>query len=77
MIVHLQVGSTCVETIKSIFKSDKTGEISLEVSQYPGGIYLFKVNNGNTRTMLFWCLYCWLSTSKYRLVMKFSINTEE
>ena len=64
MIVHLQVGSTCVEAIKSIFKSDKTGEVSLEVSQYPGGIYLFKVNNGNTRTMFFWCLYCWLSTSK-------------
>ena len=58
MIVYLQVGSTCVEAIKSIFKSDKTGEVSLEVSQGPAGIYLFKVNNGNTRTMLFWRLYC-------------------
>ena len=65
----------------------------------PAGIYLFKMNNGNIRTMceicsdftkktperrqwrrsgvllltlnrfhiLFWCFYCWLWTSKYRL----------
>ena len=49
------------------------------------GIYLFKVNNGNTRATceicskliiktLFWCFHCWLWTSKCRLGSSLSCN---